>query len=252
MKFNYNSLALGLFSLSAVICNAEITASTKVVSKYIYRGERLSGTSFQPAVDYTHGNLKAGFWSSYPMMNTREGISDPELNLTGSWSHRFSESISARAGGTLYYVPNANQKADRVWSIEPYVNTTILAYDVEITPKLYYNISKEGAVYELDIKYPLPIKLKTAKITAFATAGTFLVRNVAKENVSGVKTKNWGDYYHAGFSAPFKFDEKSEFEFSIGMAGGIANYYKTGASRRIENQFADNMVVGSMKYSLRF
>src|SRR5688572_8789027 len=53
------------------------TLTPAFVSQYMFRGARLGGPSFQPAIEYGANNLVLGLWSNFPIADKVDGQSDP-------------------------------------------------------------------------------------------------------------------------------------------------------------------------------
>ncbi len=60
-----------------------VTVTPTFVSQYMFRGQRLSGASFQPVVEATYGNAGLGLWSNFPIKDKATGASDPEIDPYG-------------------------------------------------------------------------------------------------------------------------------------------------------------------------
>ena len=60
------------------------TVTPAFVSQYMFRGTRLGGPGFQPAVEFDSGPVVAGVWTNFPVADTVVGQSDPEFDLYGS------------------------------------------------------------------------------------------------------------------------------------------------------------------------
>src|ERR1700712_5055824 len=59
---------------------ASWTTPPAFVSQYMFRGVRLGGPSFEPAVEFDYDNIGLGVWANYPMSDKVVGQSDPEID----------------------------------------------------------------------------------------------------------------------------------------------------------------------------
>lgn len=59
-----------------------VNAGAAFVSRYVFRGDRLSGPSFQPYVEMTAGTATLGLWTNFPLKGKVAFISDPESIYT--------------------------------------------------------------------------------------------------------------------------------------------------------------------------
>ncbi|MEO7796611.1 MAG: hypothetical protein ABIY47_02675, partial [Opitutaceae bacterium] len=70
-----SALTIGAFSARAqtgatapaAAPSLSVTVTPSFVSQYMFRGQRLSGVSFQPVVEATYGNFGLGVWSNFPI-----------------------------------------------------------------------------------------------------------------------------------------------------------------------------------------
>ncbi len=87
------------------------TVTPAVVSQYMFRGVRIGGPSLQPAVEYGQGDLAAGLWANFPLKDKVPGVSDPEFDFYGSYTHSLNATTSVVTGATCYAYPNADKAA---------------------------------------------------------------------------------------------------------------------------------------------
>jgi hypothetical protein len=96
----YNAILVALLGLTATNIQAQEEEKTSnfetgadIFSSYIWRGSKLAGPSFQPAVSFSTGGLTIGVWGSFDSQGYAEA--DPYV----SWSFPFGLSL----GVTDYY-----------------------------------------------------------------------------------------------------------------------------------------------------
>lgn len=61
-----------------------VTATTSVVSDYVYRGERLGGLSLQPGLDWRAGEWSAGLSANIPLGDKVTNQADPEIDFSAT------------------------------------------------------------------------------------------------------------------------------------------------------------------------
>ena len=94
---------------SATISAQELSLSTDIYNRYIWRGSELGGNtpSLQPTIEFTTGGLTAGFWGAY-------SLSDPtglnEIDIYAKYSFDLAESGSISVGVIDYTNPNSGTK----------------------------------------------------------------------------------------------------------------------------------------------
>src|SRR3954468_15836065 len=85
-----------------------VTVTPSFVSQYMFRGQRLSGSSFQPVVEATYGDFGLGVWSNFPIQDKGTGASDPEIDPYGYYTFKINDTLSIVPGFTVYTYPKAN------------------------------------------------------------------------------------------------------------------------------------------------
>ena len=136
-----------------------VVVTPAFVSQYMFRGVRLGGPSFEPAVEVDSGNLALGVWSNFPIKDKVPGQSDPEIDPYGSYKVTINDSLSVAPGFTWYNYPNADTSNGFFKStFEPNIALNCTAGGVTFTPKLYYDLVLKGPTYELTVTYTTPLK----------------------------------------------------------------------------------------------
>lgn len=108
--FNYyimkRTLKLFVFMVAALSATGSLSAQewsagADLVSTYVWRGQRLAGTSFQPSVEYSVGGFAIGAWGSYGFDN--DGA---EADLYTGYTFSLGESASLGISLTDYFFPS--------------------------------------------------------------------------------------------------------------------------------------------------
>lgn len=215
------------------------TLTPAVASQYMFRGVRLGGPSFQPAVEYGYGDFAAGVWANFPMKDKVPGVSDPEYDVYGSYSAAITDSVAMVTGFTWYNYPSADKSAGFYKStFEPSVavNYTVPGAGIKLTPKFYYDFVLKGPTLELTALYALPLKDVGTELDFTGTIGTYKWKSAAENTSPDIK--NWGDYWLLGVAAPFQINKTTKLTVGWAYTKGSNNFYKQGSTHRAENPFA--------------
>lgn len=227
------------------------TLTPAVVSQYMFRGARLGGPSFQPALEYGNGPWIAGIWANVPIKDEVPGQSDPEFDFYGSYTATFSDALSLVPGFTVYTYPDADKSAGFYRAtFEPSVALNYTVSGLRLTPKFYYDTVLKGATYEFGAFYAVPLTELGTELDFTATLGTFKWRD-ALENTSP-RAKNWGDYWQAGVALPFQLNASSKLTVGWYYAKGDDNFIKVGTTPKVENGAAVGRGVATISYALTF
>jgi uncharacterized protein (TIGR02001 family) len=243
---------LSLGALTALGDDAvSVSLTPSLVSQYMYRGERLGGFSFQPAVEVDDGNAALGVWSNFPLMNKVNGASDTEIDPYGSYTFTVNGSFSVVPGFSVYTYPNGDTSAGSYRStFEPYISVNYTIQGVTLTPRIYYDFVLEGPTFELNATYSVPIKSANTSLAFAATIGSYEWDD--SSNGASPKVKNWGDYWLLGVSAPFTLSKKAMLTVGISYMEGFDNYYKRGVAPEYRNAAAVGRGVASISYAYTF
>lgn len=227
------------------------TLTPAYVSQYMFRGVRLGGDSFQPALEYGNGSWIAGLWANAPLADKVPGQSDPELDFYGSYTATLSDSVTLVPGFTVYMYPDADRSAGFYKStFEPNVALNFTTSGLRLTPKLYYDTVLKGATFELGAFYAVPLTTLGTELDFTATIGTFKWRD-SIENASP-RIKNWGDYWQAGVALPFQVSATSKLTVGWFYAKGDDNFYKQGTAPKVANSGAVERGVVTVSYAVTF
>ncbi len=228
-----------------------VTVTPAIVSNYMFRGQRLGGASFQPAVEASYGNFVAGLWSNFPVKDKVPGTSDPEFDFYGSFTATISDTISVVPGFTAYYYPDADENAGFYkFTFEPSLALNYTTNGIKFTPKIFYDFVLDGPTFELGAGYALPLKDLGTELGFSASIGTYLLNDFAKG--SSPRTKAWGDYWSVGVAAPFQLTKESKLTVGFAYTKGDGAYTKVGSAPKSVNTSAVGRGVISLSYSYSF
>ncbi len=227
------------------------TATASVVSQYMFRGQQLNGAGFQPAVEMAAGNFTAGVWSNLVLDKKVADSSDPEFDLYGSYTFALGKDVTLVPGATAYFYPSAPTAAGFYRStFEPSLALNYTVEGVRFTPKFYYDTVLDGATYELTVAYAVPLKEIGSELDFTATAGTFLLEDVANDTTP--KVKSWGDYWLVGVAMPFQVSKEAKLSVGFAYTEGRNAFTKQGGLAKATNSLAVGRGVVTLSYAWSF
>lgn len=228
-----------------------VTVTPSFVSQYMFRGQRLSGASFQPVVEATYGNYGLGIWSNFPIRDKATGASDPEIDPYGYYTINISDQLSIVPGFTLYTYPNADIGAGFYRStFEPSLALNYTIAGVKLTPKVYYDFTLDGPTLELTVAYAVPLKELGTELDFSATYGDYIQRDVVRNGTP--RAKAWGEYWSVGVTMPYQITKNSKFTFGVAYAKGEDAFFKQGTAPKFGNSLAIGRGVVSASYAWTF
>ena len=229
-----------------------MTFTPSVVSQYMFRGVRLGGPAIQPAVEGVRGRLALGLWTSFPLADKVPGVSDPELDVYGTYAIPLGDgSMSVVPGFTWYYYPRADRAAGRhSATFEPSLAVNAVVAGVRLTPKVYYDTVLDGPTAELSAAFAVLLKRLGTELDFSATLGTYRWRDVAE--TSGGRTKSWGDYWQCGVAVPYAVARNARLTAGVAYAQGRHQYTKEETAPKRANAAAVGRVVVTLSYALSF
>ncbi|HEX2853986.1 MAG TPA: TorF family putative porin [Opitutaceae bacterium] len=231
--------------------SVSVTLTPAFVSQYMFRGQRLGGTSFQPVVEATYGNLGLGVWSNFPLKDEVPGVSDPEIDPYGYYTFTVSDSLSIVPGFTYYTYPNADSGAGFYRSsFEPSLAVNYTIAGVKFTPKIYYDVTLDGPTLELSAFYAVPLKDLGTELDFSATYGEYIQKDVVKN--SAPATKAWGKYWSVGVTMPYQLTKNTKLVLGLAYAKGEDSFVKQGSAPKVGNSLEAGRTVGSVSYSYTF
>jgi len=227
-----------------------VTVTPAIVSQYMFRGQRLGGASFQPAVEVAYGNLGVGVWTNFPLKDKVAGVSDPEIDPYFYYTVPINDSLSLVPGATYYTFPDADTGAGFYRAtFEPSLALNYTVNGFKITPKLYYDLTLEGPTGEISAAYTVPLEDVGTELGFVATYGGYSQKDVAKDVAPKIKAK--GNYWLVGVSAPFQVTESSKLILGFAYTkGGDASFEQAGV--KSPNTLAVGRGVVSVSYSFSF
>lgn len=227
------------------------TLTGSAVSQYMFRGVRLGGPSFQPAVEFGAGNLALGVWTNFPWKDRVQGQSDPEIDPYGSYKFVINDSLSVQPGFTWYTYMDADENAGFYRStFEPSLALNYSVAGFTLTPKLYYDVVLKGATYEFNAAYALPLKDLGTELDFVGTVGTYKWDDAWSN--TNPSMKNWGDYYLIGASMPLQVSTRSKFVLGVTYTKGSGNYLKQGSTPKVLNGAAVGRTYATVSYVFTF
>jgi uncharacterized protein (TIGR02001 family) len=243
--------ASGAFGQAAAPTPATWTLTPAVVSQYMFRGVRLGGPSFEPAVEFDQGNVALGVWSNFPLQDKVPGQSDPEIDPYGSYKFVVNDAFSVQPGFTWYTYVNAepNNGFYRT-TFEPNLALNYTVGGVTLTPKLYYDVVLSGATYELNAAYALPVKEIGSELDFAATIGTYDWSKALARQTPDAKGR--GDYWLVGVTLPYQVTRTSKVALGIAYTRGSNNYFEQAGSPRVPNMGAVGRGVVTLSYAVTF
>jgi hypothetical protein len=168
------ALALSATALPVAAESLEISTTVAFESKYLFRGVEFAGTSFQPAVNLSYGNLYLNAWLNLPIGDNDGPPFEPfgdELDLIGGYSFPLSEVVSVDLGFTYYMFPDATSGFFDVWNedkgdtggntFEPFVGISL---DIPLSPSVYvyHDIFLDTTTVQGNASYSFPLSEKAS------------------------------------------------------------------------------------------
>lgn len=228
-----------------------VTVTPSVVSQYMFRGMRYGGAAFQPTAEVSYGSVVGGFWGSFPLRDKVRGVSDSELDVYASTTVPITPAIALVPGFTWYHFPNAERSAGFHRQLfEPNLAITYTGAGFRITPKLYYDLVRDGFTAEISAFYALPLTRIGTELDFTASLGSYLWRDAVKTTAPA--TKNWGDYGSAAVALPFQITSAGRVTLGFAYVKGTNNYFKEASQPQVRNTAAVGRGVVSLFYSHEF
>ncbi len=225
------------------------TLTPAVASQYMFRGVRLGGPSLQPALEFDSGGWGLGVWSSLPLANQVPGQSDPEIDPYGSYRFAVNDALSVQPGFTWYTYPRAERSGGFYPStFEPNLAVNYTFAGITLTPKVYYDMVLDGATYELNAAYALPVRSIGTEIDFAANAGTYEWKAALAGRAPDVK--GWGNYWLVGVTVPYQITRTSRVALGFAYARGSGNYFKPGVAPKTANAAAVGRGVVTLSYGV--
>ena len=228
------------------------TLTPAVVSQYMFRGQRLGGPAFQPNVEVDYGALGVGVWSSFPLADKVDGVSDPEIDPYFYYTLPATGWLNVVPGATLYTFPRADTGAGFYRStFEPSLALGIsVPGGVTLTPKVYYDFVLDGATLEITAAYAVPLTALGSELDLAASYGDYLWHDAV--NGAAPAVKQAGQYWTAGATVPFQLTKAAKLTIGFLYTKGYDAYLKEPGVPKVENTLAVGRGVASVSYSHTF
>jgi len=226
--------------------------TSSVASQYMFRGVRLGGPSFQPALEFDSGNVAVGVWANTPLKDKVEGQSDPEFDFYASYTfEQIKDTLTWVPGITIYTYPNAT-RANGFYTatVEPNLALNYTIAGLKLTPKVYYDFVLKGPTFEFNAAYTVPLTDLKTELDFTGTVGTFLWTSAAPDQ--GANVRNYGDYYLVGVALPFQVSKDSKLTLGFAYTNGSNNFLKVGTTPKFANTAAVGRGVVTLSYAITF
>lgn len=230
-----------------------VTLTPSYVSQYMFRGQRLSGQSFQPSVEADYGSWALGVWSSTPINSHAKvpGQSDPEVDPYGSYTFALNSDLSLQPGFTWYTYPHASTRNGFYrMTFEPSLALNYTIDGVKLTPKFYHDTVLRQDTYEFSATYAFPLKDQGTELDFTGTAGTY--NGTREVDHASPNVKAWGNYWLLGVSAPFQITKNSKLTVGWAYTDGTDAYFKQAGFRKVPNSAAVGRGVATVSYAWTF
>jgi len=130
-------------------CKVTLDLSADIMSRYIWRGLNLGGSSpsIQPALELGAGNFTLGAWGAYSM---NPAIAHQEVDLYASYT--FADLVTLTA--TDYFLPNEDTLPNRYFNFKKDETTHLLELSAKIggTEKVPFSLMVATNLYGADAK----------------------------------------------------------------------------------------------------
>lgn len=239
---------------TALAADPTLTGTVAVASNYVYRGLQLSGAAVQPNLEYVAGNFTAGAWANLPFNGDAvAGSVDPEFDLYSTYTLPLSSALSLVPGVTAYHFPHAPSRAGFYRAtFEPNVALaiTLPSLGVRVSPKIYYDVVRDGPTYELNAYYAYPLSDLGSELDFTASVGSYKWRDASRGAAPAVTS--WGDYWLVGISAPFQVSPRAKVVAGFTYTEGRDAFTRQGNARKRSNPAAASRGVVTLSYAYSF
>lgn len=268
-------LAAGAAALRAQAATGwSVTATPAWVSQYMFRGQRLGAGALQPSVEADDGGLALGVWTSFPTGATvREPaylsrpLSDPEIDLYGSYAAPLSSSVSLQPGLTWYTYPDADSPGSTGLgnfrsTFEPNLALNWTVGAVRLAPKLYYDVVLRSLTGELNAAAALPLRSIGSEVDLGATLGGYDERNALdtrgaslgppQSGVPPPDVRRTGGYWLVQASLPYQLGVHARASLSYAYTSGFDTAQFAGGVAQGPNPLAAGRGVVTLSLAYRF
>lgn len=249
MKNKLITLILSLVSLTTfaqidTVPSISTTLTPSYVSNYMFRGQLIDASSFQPELDFGIGNLDFGLWSD---TSTNSLFKQTELDLYSSFNYNVNDKLSINPGFTLYhYIGDSSDQYSTTF--EPSITLNYTVRKVKFAPEVFYDTVLHAATLQLSSTYVAPIKLISSELDFTGTIGKYKINN---DTNTPVKTEESGNYWSLGVAIPFKINDKLNLTVGYSFNKGVDGYIREGNKKQIANEdsVGRDVISTSLAYS---
>lgn len=162
-------LVAGLGSAATAAPEFSASAEAAYYSRYVFRGVKLGGEAFQPAVTATIGSFDLGYWANHPF-DSEESV-EHDYTAGFSWS-KFG--IDWRTSAVLYSFPQAEPPLTKRTHEFSLTGTRALVardeLEVSVSGSTFYDVRLDALTFEATLNATRNVAPWLA-LTAAATAG---------------------------------------------------------------------------------
>lgn len=219
-----------------------MSLTTKLVSDHVFRGQRLSGASLQPAIDLSVGDLFAGIAASVPIENRAANQPGAELDAYASYRYTPNATTQLTSGIAAYFYRHAPVRSGyRRGIFEPNLALSHTLAGVRFTSTVYYDLTRRGPTVDLTADVALPLTKLGTELDLDASVGGYRLSDGFKN--AAPKERLSGNYLSLGASVPFQITSASNIRIGVNYSVAFNSHIKQGASPRTDNPLAARRAV---------
>lgn len=227
------------------------TLTPTYVSSYMFRGQRLGGSSFEPSLEGDYGNWAIGIWANTPIADKVPGQSDPETDPYGSYTFNINDNLSIAPGFTWYgYMRAPTNEGYYRMTFEPNVTLNYTLDGVKFSPELFYDVVLQAETAQLSVSYTIPLKSMNTELDLLAQVGDYYEGDAA--NNTTPKVHAWGDYWLVGVTVPYQINTATKLSVGYAYTQGTDAYIKQVGSPKSSNSEAVGRGVLSVSLAWTF
>lgn len=228
-----------------------ITASSTLVSDYIFRGLQLGGASLQPTIEFNADHSVAGIAASIPLDGSTAMQPGAELDFYASHHFALSPQAQATIGAAAYFYRDAPTAAGfRSQVFEPSLGLNYAIAGIRIASTCYYDVTRKGPTFELGAAIALPLRSLGTEIDFAATAGRYRLHDTSRAPGPGMKLA--GTYWLIDASIPFQINATSKITAGLAYTGSAATYLRSGRAPQRDHPLAAQRLAVRLGYSYTF
>jgi hypothetical protein len=240
---------------------AELIFTAKYASAFMFRGVKLGGPSFMPALEYEKGPWAFGVEAVVPLggeakydmhehliKDGYQPFAKNETDFIGSYKWEVNEHFSISPGLTLYTFPNAGEGEYDI-IVEPKLSFGYKVEDLNFSLNFYYDFMQKGPTYEFGFDYSIPLGHDHCELELSALVGRYDWSDM--EDGSHERVKESGDYFQAGAAVVYEFNKHAKMTIGCYYENGFNNYEKVGHHKE-KNQLAKAQAVFHAGISIIF